>query len=127
MTENEIGTIVIEEAIKIHRELGPGLLESVYETVLAYELNSRDMQAEKQVQISITYRGIEFKDAFKADIIIQNKVILEIKSVEKLLDVHKKQLLTYLKLTRIKLGYILNFGECLMKDGIVRIVNCLEE
>lgn len=92
MTENEIGTIVVESAIAIHRELGPGLLESVYEIVLAYELQRRGVKVERQVPIPIKYRGLVFDEAFKADIIVENRVILELKSVEQVTPAHKKQL-----------------------------------
>jgi GxxExxY protein len=127
MHENAIGTMVVESAIAIHRELGPGLLESVYETVLAHELRSRGLSVQTQVPIPINYRGFQFEEAFRADVIIENKVILELKSVEKAIPAHKKQIQTYLRLTGCKLGYLLNFGECLMKDGITRAVNGLEE
>lgn len=127
MTENEIGTIVVESAIAVHRELGPGLLESVYEVVLAHELRQRGLRVERQVPIPIKYRGLIFDEAFKADIIVENKVILELKSVEQVTPVHKKQLQTYLRLTALKLGYLLNFGESLMRNGITRVVNGLQE
>lgn len=127
MHENEIGTIVIECAIAIHRELGPGLLESVYETVLASELQSRGLRVERQVPIPITYRGIHSDEGFRADIVIEGKVILELKSVETVTPAHRKQIQTYLRLGNCKLGYLLNFGEALLKDGITRAVNHLEE
>jgi GxxExxY protein len=123
MTENEIGNIVIETAIDIHKKLGPGLLESVYETIIARLLNKRGLHINRQVIIPIEFEGEYFEEGFRADIIVEGKVILELKSVEKLNPVHKKQLLTYLKLTEMKLGYLLNFGEELMKNGIVRIIN----
>ena len=123
VTENEIGTIVVDSAVRLHRELGPGLLESVYEAVLAHELESRGLNVSRQVPIPLTYRGIQFDEGFRADIIVENKVILELKSVESISKVHKKQVLTYLKLTNTKLGYLLNFGENLMKDGISRMLN----
>ena len=127
MTENEIGTICIEAAIAVHRELGPGLLESVYEIVLAFELKQRGLSVDRQVPVTIAYKGIIFEDAFRADLLVEGKVILELKSVEQLSKAHRKQLQTYLKLRGLKLGYIFNFGEALMKDGIVRAVNGLEE
>ena len=127
MNENEIGTIAIESAIAVHRELGPGLLETVYEVALAYELQQRGIQAKRQVPISIEYKGIKFNEGFKADIIADGKVILELKSVEDTTPAHKKQLQTYLRLGNCKLGYLLNFGEALMKNGITRAVNGLEE
>ncbi|HNS21472.1 MAG TPA: GxxExxY protein [Sedimentisphaerales bacterium] len=127
MTENKIGTIVVEEAIALHRELGPGLLEFVYEICLADALGQRGLQVERQKPIAIAYRGIRFDEGFRADMILDGKVILELKSVEKTTKAHEKQVHTYLRLTGLKLGYLLNFGEALMKNGIERIVNGLEE
>jgi len=127
MTENEIGTIVIETAIVMHRELGPGLLETVYEVVLARELQDRGLRVERQVPVPIRYKNIRFDEAFRADIVIAGKVILELKSVERVTAAHKKQVQTYLRLTGCKLGYLLNFGEALMKAGITRCVNGLDE
>ena len=127
MTENEIGTLVVESAIAFHRALGPGLLESVYEVALAHELTERGMRVERQVPIPIEYRGLKFEEGFRADIIVERRVILELKSVEQVTAAHKKQVQTYLRLTGCKLGYLLNFGEALMKDGITRLVNKLEE
>ena len=127
MTENDIGTLVVGASIDVHRELGPGLLESVYEIALVHELINRQLSVKRQLSIPILYKGIELKEGFKADIIVENRVILELKSVEKILSVHKKQLQTYLKLTGCKLGYLLNFNETLLKDGITRCVNQLEE
>jgi len=127
MTENEIGTIVVDAAVKIHLALGPGLLESVYEVILAHELSKRGLHVERQVPIAIEYDGIRFDEGFRADIIVGKKVVLELKSVEKVSAVHKKQIQTYLRLTDCKLGYLLNFGAALMKQGITRAVNNLEE
>jgi GxxExxY protein len=127
MTENEIGTICIEAEIALHRELGPGLLESVYETVLAHELGRRGLRVERQVPISISFKGMTFEEAFRADLSVEGKVIIELKSVEQISKVHRKQIQTYLRLTGLKLGYIFNFGAALMKEGIVRAVNGLEE
>ena len=127
MTENEIGTIVVDSAIAVHRELGPGLLETVYEVVLARELQERGMKIERQVPVAIEYKGVVFDEGFRADIIVEGKIILELKSVERVTAAHKKQVQTYLRLTGCKLGYLLNFGEALMKDGITRCVNNLEE
>ena len=127
MTENEIGTSVIESAIAVHRELGPGLLETVYEVVLARELQDRGLTVECQVPAPIQYKEIRFDEGFRADIIVANKVILELNSVERVTAAHKKQVQTYLRLTGCKLGYLLNFGEALMKAGITRCVNGLEE
>ena len=127
MTENDIGTIVVETAIAIHRELGPGLLESVYEVILVHELLRRGLSVVRQHPIPIEYKGIRFDEGFRADILINDKVIVELKSAERVTAAHKKQVQTYLKLTGCKLGYLLNFGEALMKDGITRCVNGLEE
>lgn len=127
MTENDIGTLIIECAIAVHRELGPGLLETVYEVVLARELRDRGLKVERQVPVPIHYKDIKFDEGFRADIMVHGKVILELKSVEKATAAHKKQVQTYLRLTGCKLGYLLNFGEALMKDGITRCVNGLEE
>ena len=125
MTENEIGKIIVDKAIQLHRVTGPGLLESVYEVLLAHELQSAGLKVNRQVSIPIKYNGINFEEGFRADIIVENTVIIELKSVESVSNVHKKQLLTYLKLADLKLGYLLNFGEELMVRGITRIVNKL--
>jgi len=127
MTENEIGTVIVDTAIEVHRQLGPGLLESVYEAILAYELCAKGLKVQRQVPIRITYKSMTFDEAFCADLIVENKVIIELKSVEILHNTHRKQIQTYLRLTSLKLGYLLNFGAALMKDGIVRAVNGLEE
>jgi len=123
MIENEIGGIVVDCAVKVHTRLGPGLLESVYETVLSYELQNRGLNVQRQVAIPIAYDDILFKEGFRADLVINEKVILELKSVERVTKAHKKQLLTYLRLSGMKVGYLLNFGEALMKSGISRIIN----
>ncbi len=127
MTENEIGTIVVDAAVAVHRELGPGLFESVFETTLAWELEQRGLFVERQVPVPVFYRGLRFDEGFRADIVVGKLVLLELKSVEKTSPVHKKQVQTYLKLAGLKLGYLLNFGEPLMKDGITRLVNGLDE
>lgn len=127
MEENDIGTRVLEVAITIHRALGPGLLETVYEVVLARELSDAGLSVERQVPVPITYKGIRFDEGFRADIIIEKKVLLELKSVERILPAHKKQVQTYLRLTGLKLGYLLNFGEAVLKNGITRCVNGLAE
>src|SRR5262245_9683289 len=127
MTENEIGKIVLDAAIAVHKELGPGLLESVYEIVLAYELEQHGLHVNRQVPISIRYKNMTFDAAFRADLIIEEKVIVELKSVEQIMEAHKKQVQTYLRLAGCKLGFLLNFGESLMKRGITRVVNGLKD
>ena len=127
MEENRIGKEIVDAVVGIHRELGPGLLETVYEVVLLDELRKRGLRAERQVPIAIVCRNVRFDEGFRADIIVENRVILELKSVERITNAHKKQLLTYLKLTGMKLGYLLNFGEATMKSGITRTVNGLQE
>jgi GxxExxY protein len=125
MTENEIGKSLVDAALRVHRELGPGLLESVYELTLAYELQQRGHRVERQTPVAIKYRNHCFDEGFRADLILDHKVIVELKCVEKLNNAHKKQLLTYLRLTGMKLGFLLNFSEELMKNGITRTVNRL--
>jgi GxxExxY protein len=127
MKENEIGTTLLEAAIQIHRELGPGLLEVVYEVILARELSDRGLRVQRQVPVPIVFKGIRFDEGFRADLIIENKVLLELKSIERIVPAHKKQVQTYLRLTGLKLGYLLNFGEAVLKSGITRCVNGLEE
>src|SRR5687767_12917562 len=111
MKEDDIGTLVVKTAIAMHKELGPGLLETVYEAILAQELRKQGLKVECQVPVPIKYGDIEFEEGFRADLIVENKVILELKSIETINNAHKKQLLTYLRLTRMKVGYLLNFGE----------------
>ena len=123
MTENEIGKTVVDECIQLHRALGPGLLEIVYEVTLANRLEKNGLKVARQVRVPIAFEGEEFDEGFRADLIVEGKVILELKSVEKISPVHKKQLLTYLKLTGTKLGFLLNFGDELMKNGIIRTIN----
>ncbi|MEB2776933.1 GxxExxY protein [Algoriphagus sp. D3-2-R+10] len=123
--EDEIAKLTLDASFHIHRELGPGLLESVYETVLAHELRKRGLTVQTQVNIPFKWDQITFDHGFRADIIIERKVIIEVKSVERIVAVHPKQLLTYLKLTKFNLGLLLNFNEELLKDGIKRVVNRL--
>ena len=127
MNENEIGTVIIDTSIKIHKELGPGLLESVYEVILAYELEKKGLIVQRQEPINIIYEGIQFDEAFRADLLVNDMVLVELKSIELINNAHRKQLQTYLKLSGKKLGYLLNFGAPLMKEGIVRTVNGLPE
>ena len=123
MTENEIAKQIVDAAYKVHTVLGPGLLESVYEAALAYELAKRGCQVERQKPLPVVYESVRLEEGFRADLVVGGKVIVELKSVETVAPVHKKQLLTYLKLTGLKLGYLLNFGEALMRDGITRTIN----
>jgi len=125
MTENEIAKIIVDAAFQIHKRLGPGLLESVYEVILAHVLSRRGLKVEKQVPVAIVFDGIKFNEGFRADLIVEDKVIVELKSVEKVLPVHKKQLLTYLRLTDRRLGLLINFGSELIREGISRVVNNL--
>jgi GxxExxY protein len=125
--ENEIATIIVDSCFRIHTGLGPGLLESVYEAVLARDLARRGLNVSRQVLLPVVWEGISFDEGFRADLIVENKVIVELKSVEQLRPVHSKQLLTYLRLTDKRLGLLVNFGSALIKDGIKRIVNGLPE
>lgn len=127
MTENEVAKIVVDAALKVHRALGPGLLESVYEVVLAHELRSRGLKVQRQLSIPIRYENIHFDEGFRADLVVEQKVIVEIKSVERAQRVHKKQVRTYLRLADMRLGLLINFGTELIRDGITRLVNGLEE
>lgn len=127
MTENEISAIVVDCCLKIHRILGPGLFESVYEEVLCHELRKRELRFERQKGMPVNYEDIVIEMGFKADIIVEDKVILELKSVESLNKVHYKQLITYLRLSDKRLGLLINFNIDLIKNGINRIVNKLEE
>jgi len=127
MNENEIGAVIVDTAVNLHKKLGPGLLESVYETVLMKLLSKKGLSVQRQVSIPIEYEGEFFDEGFRIDLFVEGKVIIELKSVEKIINTHKKQLLTYLKLTNTKLGFILNFGTEFMKEGIVRIVNGLTD
>lgn len=125
MSENEISKIIVDTCYKIHTQLGPGLLESVYETILNYELTSRGLKVERQKPLPVIWNETKMDIGFRADLIVENKVIIEVKSVEQIALVHPKQVLTYLKITRLKLGLLINFNETLIKTGITRIVNNL--
>jgi GxxExxY protein len=127
MTENEIARQIVDAAYKVHTTLGPGLLESVYEAALAHELEQRGLAVEKQKPILIVYDGVIFDEGFRADLVVEDKVIVELKSVEEVAPVHNKQLLTYLRLADKRLGLLINFGATLIKDGITRVVNHLQE
>lgn len=123
MHENELAAKIMDASFSIHRELGPGLLESVYEAVLAKLLAEKGLFIERQVAVPIRFQGLSFDEGFRADLIVENKLIVELKSVERLQPVHSKQLLSYLRLTGCKLGLLINFGDNLLKDGIKRVAN----
>ncbi len=127
MHENEIARLIVDAAYKVHSTLGPGLLESVYEAALSHEVQQRGLTVFRQVAVPVVYEGISFDEGFRADLLVAGKVIVELKSVEKVAPVHKKQLLTYLRLADKRLGLLINFGEALIKDGITRVVNRLKE
>ncbi len=124
-TENEISKVLVEIFLKVHRELGPGLLESVYEEAICHELVKREIPFTRQEGINVIYDGVKMEMGFRADIIVENKVIVELKSVEAIAPVHPKVPLTYLRLTKLKLGLLVNFNVPLIRDGISRIVNNL--
>ncbi len=125
MTENELSKIIVNTAYQIHQKLGPGLLESVYEEIMYYELSKQGLNVERQKGIPVIWDELRMEIGFRADLIVERKVIIELKSVEAIAPVHPKQLLTYLKLTGLKLGLLINFNEPLIKNGITRIVNNL--
>lgn len=125
MTENEIGTIVVDSAFEIHSYIGPGMLESAYQKCLAHELGNRSITVFEEVDLPLRYKGIKLECGYRIDLLANKKVIVEVKTVDTLLDIHKAQLLTYLKLTGCKLGYLLNFKSTRMKYGIKRMVNKL--
>ena len=127
MTENQLGKRILDFAFEIHTELGPGLLETVYEVVLAHELRGIGLEVERQKPVPIVYRGLSFDEGFRAALIVENKVIVELKSVEALERVHAKQVLMQLRLTNLRLGYLINFGQERLKDGIKRLANRLVE
>jgi len=125
MDENAIATEVVDAAFTVHNVLGPGLLESVYEAALCHELLERKLRLSGQHSIPVAYKKLRIMDAFRADILVEDKVIIELKSTETVLPVHKKQLITYLKLSGCRLGLLINFGSDLIKNGITRLVNGL--
>lgn len=127
MTENDIARLIVDAAYHVHKRLGPGLLESVYEAVLAYELERRGLRVQRQVPMPIDYDGLRFDLGFRADLLVEGLVIVELKSVQDEHPVHKKQLLTYIKLADKRLGLLINFGARLVKDGITRVVHRLPE
>lgn len=125
MTENEIATIIVQTAIDLHRSLGPGLLESVYENALAFDLREKGLNINQQVPMPLVYKENKFDVGYRMDLVVEEKVVIELKSIEALAPVHYAQLLTYLKLSNLKLGLLINFNVKLLKDGIHRIVNNL--
>ncbi len=125
MTENEISKIIVDVSYKIHTRLGPELLESVYEAILYHELIKKGLKVERQKPIPVIWDDVYLDIGFRSDLIIESKVIIEIKSVEKLSNAHLKQLLTYIRITGLKLGLLINFNEALIKDGIKRVVHGL--
>jgi GxxExxY protein len=127
VTENEVAKQIVDAAYRVHTSLGPGLLETAYEAVLAYELEKRGLRLVRQQAIPIVYQGTHIEVGFRADLVVENLVIVEVKSVEAIAPVHKKQLLTHLRLAGKRLGLLLNFNVALIKGGITRIVNGLPE
>ena len=125
MTENEIGEAIIASAMKVHTALGPGLLESAYETCLLYELEKRGLPVHRQVLIPLQYEDLTINNGYRIDLLVGDRVVVELKALEAILPVHRAQLLSYLRLGRYKLGYLLNFNVSRMRDGIVRLVNGL--
>ena len=125
MTENEISKIIVNPSYKIHTRLSPGLLESVYEAILSHELTKQGLKIERQKPIPVIWDDIYLDIGFRSDIIVENKVIIEIKSVEQISNVHLKQLLTYVRVTDLRLGLLINFNEALIKNGIKRVANGL--
>ena len=127
MDINKLSSEIIGAAIEVHKALGPGLLESAYEECMCYELSLRRLSSERQKPLSVIYKGKRLNCGYRLDLVVENTIILELKSCEKIEPIHKAQLLTYLKLSGLKLGLLLNFNVPVMRDGIVRIVNELEE
>ena len=125
MNENQIAAAVVDAAFKIHTTLGPGLLESVYEAILEYELRNRGLSVLRQIGLPVYYEGLKLEIGYRVDLIVGDKVIIEIKSIEALAPIHKRQLLTYLRLANMRLGLLINFNVERIKDGIQRVVNGL--
>ncbi len=123
MRINEISGVVVDASFKIHSTLGPGLLESVYEAILQRELTKRGLKVQRQVPIPIRWEDLEFDEGFRADLIVEDRIVVELKSVEQLAPVHPKQVLTYIRLLDYRLGLLINFGAPLLKDGLKRIIN----
>jgi len=127
VTENEIAKHIVDAAFRVHTSLGPGLLESVYEAVLAQELTRRGLRAERQQALPVVWENVHLEAGFRVELMVENEVIVEIKSVEAIAPVHRKQMLTYLRLANKRLGILINFDVDLIKDGIARVVNGLAE
>ena len=125
MTENEISKVIFDSALKVHKNLGPGLLESAYEECLFYELRKSGLNVVKQKPLPLVYEEVNLEIGYRLDLLVENKVIIEVKAVEALNDVHLAQILTYLKLSDCKLGLLINFNVALIKNGIRRVVNNL--
>ena len=123
MTENEIATIVFESSLKVHKKLGPGLLESAYQECLTYEIQKRNLIVEKQKPLPLVYDDVKLDLGYRSDIMIENKFIVELKSVDALNEIHLAQILTYLKLSNCKLGMLINFNVTLLKHGVKRVIN----
>lgn len=127
LCENDIAKMIVDSAYRVHSEIGAGLLESVYEVILAQELRERGLKVNRQVPISIQYRNFTFDEGFRADLVVDERVLVELKSVDGLQNAHRKQVLTYLRLSGLRLGLLINFSQGRFRDGIVRIVNRLPE
>ncbi|MBR9775386.1 MAG: GxxExxY protein [Cytophagales bacterium] len=125
MTENELSKIIVDTCYQIHVTLGPGLFESVYEEILYYELSQKGLRVSRQQTIPVIWKGVQMGPGFRSDLIVENLVLIEIKSISAIAPVHFKQVLTYLKLTGLKLGLLINFNESLIKEGVTRVVNNL--
>ncbi|MCX6624853.1 MAG: GxxExxY protein [Acidobacteria bacterium] len=123
MLMNEISGVIVDSAVRIHKALGPGLFESVYSAVLARELERRGLEVEREVGVAVTWEGVELGIGFRADLVVGGLVLVELKSVEALGAVHRKQVLTYLRLSGLRVGLLINFNVPVMKEGIVRVVN----
>jgi GxxExxY protein len=125
LKENEVARVIVDVAYRIHRQLGPGLLESVYQAVMEYELRKLGLRVQAKEPVPVVWEGVRIEKGFEADLIVEGVVVVELKSVERIARVYKKQLLTYLRLTDCRLGLLINFGEELIRDGITRVVNGL--
>jgi len=127
VTENEIATIIVDTAFHIHSDIGPGLFEKVYKRIMEVELGKRGLTVFRQEPIPIVYKGVHFQSGFRCDLLVESKVIVEVKSIDSIHPVHKKQVLTYLRFSEKKLGLLINFNVALIKEGIVRLVNNLRD